>query len=495
MSSKSISSLKTIKYDKFNDSIPCRIDFIKKILEDKTLSPMINFDNTKTDDFLEGINNSDESGDSYDTRVVLKKKFFSFNKIISQIGGTLKYIKSGTTGHTFKGIVGNDTTDEKNKFEYALKVVAYPRKDKYGDINDTRRPENAELMMIKLLSYFIVKKQTPHIVLPIGTFNTSISTFIKILEDDKIDDDKKEKYEQFVKRYKNNEYHDNVSILISEWANRGDFLDFVRNYYKYFKLKHWKTFFFQIISVLAIIQSKYPAFRHNDMKANNILVQKITEEPKYFKYKVVGQSYKVPNIGYQIKLWDFDFACIPKILPNKKVDLCAKWTMDINIKPVENKYYDIHYFFNTLIRRGFCPEVMTSSSVPDEVKEFIKRIIPNKYRKPDTKYVHKKGRILVDDEFTTPDEILKNDIFFDEFRGETNDKVKRNTNDKVKRNTNDKVKRNTNDDNTKKYKIKHDINYLKNKDGMKDELINDIYISDLLKTKTNNFQRKMSLSS
>jgi hypothetical protein len=487
MSSKSISSLKTIKYDKFNDSIPCRIDFIKKILEDKTLSPMINFDNTKTDDFLEGINNSDESGDSYDTRVVLKKKFFSFNKIISQIGGTLKYIKSGTTGHTFKGIVGNDTTDEKNKFEYALKVVAYPRKDKYGDINDTRRPENAELMMIKLLSYFIVKKQTPHIVLPIGTFNTSISTFIKILEDDKIDDDKKEKYEQFVKRYKNNEYHDNVSILISEWANRGDFLDFVRNYYKYFKLKHWKTFFFQIISVLAIIQSKYPAFRHNDMKANNILVQKITEEPKYFKYKVVGQSYKVPNIGYQIKLWDFDFACIPKILPNKKVDLCAKWTMDINIKPVENKYYDIHYFFNTLIRRGFCPEVMTSSSVPDEVKEFIKRIIPNKYRKPDTKYVHKKGRILVDDEFTTPDEILKNDIFFDEFRGETNDKVKRNTNDKVKRNTND--------DNTKKYKIKHDINYLKNKDGMKDELINDIYISDLLKTKTNNFQRKMSLSS
>ena len=483
MASKSISSIKTRKYEKFNDSIPCRIDFIKKLLEDKTLSPMINFDDTKTDNFLEGINNSDESGDSYDTRVVLKKKFFSFNKIISQIGGTLKYIKSGTTGHTFKGIV--ETTDDADKFEYALKVVAYPKKDKYGDINDTRRPENAELMMIKLLSYFIVKKQTPHIVLPIGTFNTSITTFIKILEDDKIDDDKKEKYEQFVKRYKNNEYHDNVSILISEWANRGDFLDFVRNYYKYFKLKHWKTFFFQIISVLAIIQSKYPAFRHNDMKANNILVQKITEEQKYFNYKVVGQSYKVPNIGYQIKLWDFDFACIPKILPNKKVDLCAKWTMDINIKPIENKYYDIHYFFNTLIKRGFCPEVMTSKKVPDEVKDFIKRIIPEKYRKTDTKYVHKKGRILINDEFTTPDEILKNDIFFDEFRYEP----KRNSNDKSKRNSNDKLRDNV------KHKVKHDINYLKNKEGMKDELINDIYISDLLKTKSNTLQRKLSLSS
>jgi hypothetical protein len=360
--------------------------------------------------------------------------------------------------------------------------------------------------MIKLLSYFIVKKQTPHIVLPIGTFNTSISTFIKLLDDDKIDDDKKEKYEQFVKRYKNNEYHDNVSILISEWANRGDFLDFVRNYYKYFKLKHWKTFFFQIISVLAIIQSKYPSFRHNDMKANNILVQKITDEHTYFKYKVVGQSYKVPNIGYQIKLWDFDFACIPKILPNKKVDLCAKWTMDINIRPVENKYYDVHYFFNTLIKKGFCPEIMTSEKVPEEVKDFIKRIIPTKYRKMDTEYVHKKGRILVNDEFTTPDEILKNDIFFDEYRCEENTKKSNNDKEHVKRMSKELTKRKSKEQSRRKSKDKikdliddkkHNIKNNNNEKikNMKDEIINDIYISDLLKTKQNTLQRKLSLSS
>ena len=32
---------------------------------------------------------------------------------------------------------------------------------------------------------------------------------------------------------------------------------------------------FQIFSALAVIQTKYPGFRHNDMKANNVLIQKI----------------------------------------------------------------------------------------------------------------------------------------------------------------------------------------------------------------------------
>ena len=40
-------------------------------------------------------------------------------------------------------------------------------------------------------------------------------------------------------------------------------------------VKEWRVMFFQILSVLAIIQTKYPTFRHNDLKANNILIQKI----------------------------------------------------------------------------------------------------------------------------------------------------------------------------------------------------------------------------
>ena len=375
----------------------------------KNLEALIDFDNTDTEYFLPNYKDENASGNSYDTRIVLKKRIYDFTNIISQIGGRLKYIKSGTTGHTFKG----ETTDNYGTFEYAVKVVAYPKKERYGNITDIRRPENAELMMIKLLSYFIVKRQTPHIVLPIGTFDTNINVFIDLINRNVVDDDN-DKYNDFIKRYNEGQYFDNVSILISEWANRGDLLDFIRKNYKHFTAIHWKVIFFQILSVLAVIQSKYPSFRHNDLKANNILVHKITKQNERFTYRVVRCIYKVPNIGYHIKLWDFDFACIPGIIDNKKVE--SQWTREINVTPEQNRYYDIHYFFNTLIKKGFCQEIMTNDNVPNEVKEFINRVVPKKYQKTGTDYVHKRGRIIINDEYTTPDDLLKYDQYFEEFR-------------------------------------------------------------------------------
>lgn len=258
------------------------------------------------------------------------------------------------------------------------------------------------------------KKQTPHIVLPIGTFNTKIDVFVDLIDKNVVTSDT-DKYQEFVKRYKNKEYHDTVSVLISEWANRGDLLDFIRKYHDQFSLTHWKVIFFQVLSVLAVIQSKYPSFRHNDLKANNLLVHKIKKQNEKFTYKVVRCVYSVPNIGYHVKLWDFDFSCIPGIVDNRKVE--SRWAKtQVNVTPTQNRYYDIHYFFNTLIKKGFCNEVMTSEKVPNEVKEFINRVVPKKYQKTGTEYVADKGRILVNDEYTTADELLKTDPFFADFR-------------------------------------------------------------------------------
>jgi serine/threonine protein kinase len=125
--------------------------------------------------------------------------------------------------------------------------------------------------------------------------------------------------------------------------------------------------FFQVISTLAVIQSKYPSFRHNDLKANNILVHKINKKNQKFSYRIVRCDYIVPNIGFQLKLWDYDFACIPNVINNAKVE--AEWTTKINIKPEQNRYYDIHYFFNTLSRKGFFPEFLTEPEIPEKVKE------------------------------------------------------------------------------------------------------------------------------
>ena len=393
--------------EKINDNkknfnlIPDRINTIKDMVGGNNIESIIDFKNS-TESFEYPTNKED-------IRELLPKKYIDFGKAINELGGKLLYIKSGSTGHTFKGV--HPPPENETKKSYAVKIVAYPKKENYGDMYNIKRPENTELLMIKLLSYFVINKQTPHIVLPITTFNTSIKPFLNLTKSNIVNN---KKFEQFVEKYEKGEYYQNVSILVSEWANGGDLLDYLRNNYKTMTTKHWRTILFQILSVLAVIHGKYPGFRHNDMKANNILIHNIDidDENKKYLYKINGQTYIVPNIGFQIKLWDFDFACIPNIVENSKVS--ADWTSKINISPEQNKYYDIHYFFNTLSRTGFFPEFLSEPEIPDKVKEFAKRIVPSKYESG--KYVSDRGRILVKDEYLTPDEILKNDPFFKSIR-------------------------------------------------------------------------------
>jgi len=406
------------KIQERNETIPLRIEFIKNLMKDKEVEPILNFDSTETENFLGSRHDCNESGDSYDTRIVLKKRTYDFKNIISQFGGNLTYIKSGTTGHAFKGTI-NDSDGE---FNFAVKIVAYPKKERYGSIYDTRRPENAELMMLKLLSYFVVNKQTPHLVLPIATFHTDMPMFIRLLKSEIIDnpnynDRKKEdrikKTKEFIERYENNEFSSTISILICEFANRGDLLDYLRVNYKKLTLIHWKVIFFQILATIAIIQYKYPSFRHNDLKANNILIHKIKRDKQSYSYVVVKKKYKVPNIGYQIKIWDFDFACIPDVIDNIKVQ--SKWTRKINITPEQNRYYDIHYFFNTLIKDAFLPQIMSDQCVPQEVRNFIDSILPFDLRE-ESKLVSDKGRILTNKEYYTAENIISTNPFFEEFR-------------------------------------------------------------------------------
>jgi serine/threonine protein kinase len=373
-----------------------RITEIENMVTGKYVDSIVNF---KKNDGFEYPKNTE------DIRELLPKKYIDFGKAIEELGGRLLYIKSGSTGHTFKGV------KEDSASSYAVKIVAYPKKENYGDMYNIKRPENTELLMIRLLSFFVINKQTPHIVLPVTTFNTSIKPFLGLTKNNIVNS---KKFDVFIDKYNKGEYYQNVSVLVSEWANGGDLLDYIRKNYKSFKVKHWQTIFFQILSVLAIIHAKYPGFRHNDMKGNNILINliDINEMNKKYLYKINKQNYVVPNIGFQIKLWDFDFACIPNIVDNAKVD--AEWTDKINIKPVQNRYYDIHYFFNTLHRKGFFPEFLTDNSIPIKVKEFFYRIIPEKYR--NGKNVSERGRILVDEEYITPDEILKTDVFFNSMR-------------------------------------------------------------------------------
>ena len=379
---------------------------IKNILKDNELECLIDLDNVNTESFV-------NVSDKIDTKDVLKKKNLDFSDVMNKIGGKLVYVKSGSTGHTFRGF----NPQNKNDPHFAVKIVGYPKRENYGMYDDVRRPENAELNMLKVLSYFVINNQTPHLVLPIGTFNTDINPFLSLTDQGVVND---KKYSQFINRYKKGELYDKVSILISEWADGGDLLEYIKKNKDEMTVREWRVLFFQILSALSVIQSKYPGFRHNDLKANNILIQKIGSRNRNnkFKYKINNKTYVIPNIGIQVKIWDFDFACIKGIVDNTKVD--AKWTDKININSKMNRYYDLHYFFNTLTRKGFFPEFWKSKSVPKAVKEFVRRIIPEKYTVGEN--IAERGRILINDEYTYADKILKEDEFFNVLRPE-NEKV------------------------------------------------------------------------
>ena len=397
-----------------NSSIFSRILNIKKMISNanlESINPLKTMDNLDTE-FYEGPQNNknnkyNNDQKSLDSRTVLGKKTLNFYNIINRLNSQLIYIKSGAYGNTFKGIVTDDQGNEIMSF--AVKVVAYPKKDGYGSLFNITRPENAEICMLKLLSYFVVKCQTPHLILPICTFNTSIKPFLTLQDDEVIPKDN-EKYTEFIKNYNNDMYYETVSVVISEWANRGDLSMFLKKHFKKLELIHWQCIFFQIISTLAVIQSKYPSFRHNDLKANNILISKTEVCNKKLLYKVNKKEYILPAIGYCTYLWDFDFACIPNVVENSKV--YQPWTQKINITSNKNRYYDVHYFFCTLVFKGFLPELMSEESVPKEVKNFINYVIPEEYR-PGHKSgkVNKRCRLLVDDELFKPVDLLDHPFF------------------------------------------------------------------------------------
>lgn len=78
-----------------------------------------------------------------------------------------------------------------------------------------------------------------------------------------------------------------------------------------------KYIFVQILSSLVWAQNEY-SFMHRDLHVNNILLHKLTENDmfdnkllinaKSFVYKINGDVYIMPNLGYIIKIIDFGYS-------------------------------------------------------------------------------------------------------------------------------------------------------------------------------------------
>lgn len=358
-----------------------------------------------------------------------EKKIIKFDSFFNKMKLDLVFVNMGATGIVFKAI-----DIETNKTVCAVKVSSYTNSHP-GERQNDQRPENVDVIVSKLLSQFVTRYKTPHIILPLVCFHTKLED---VIDAGKIDT-KTKSYENFLKSYKSQSFDDFAQVLLLEWCDHGDLYSYIKKNYKSMKEKEWSVIFFQLLFTLCKIYEKYPNFRHNDLKPNNLLVKSVnydsTDTDNNIVY-ILDSKYKfhIPNIGIQVVLADFDFASIRGNVENNKVN--SNWAVSYNISGIKDHYYDIHFFFNSFLSGTFFKPIITDkNSIPSEIKEFMERVVPERYKsiyqeqilkknsddESKKKKINKgiltdKGRLLVREEVTDPYKLLTKDHLFSNFR-------------------------------------------------------------------------------
>jgi serine/threonine protein kinase len=332
-----------------------------------------------------------------------KYQAFDFFQFLKDNRLKLKYIKSGSTGHCFKAF--------NQKESFAIKLVGYQtnHQEKYGNIYNKERPENVELYILKNLNEI---NGFDHITKLYGSFYTEISFFKELKNENK-------KIEEFTEKIAKFEFDPICSVIISEYCELGDLQEYIRIHKEDMDSTFLKVLFFQILVTLLIIHDHCDSFKHNDLKCNNILLQKSDPSFTHFYYKIGEIDFRIPNLGFIIKLWDFDFST--GICSNLKVK--QNWANKLNINEVKNLYYDTHFFFHSLIQKSIFPELTDrqASKYTEEIYDFIDYVIPKFYRTYERKKNKKKNlRLSHNHEHITPLYLIQIHSFFNDFKVDTN---------------------------------------------------------------------------
>ena len=294
---------------------------------------------------------------------------------------------------------GKIITHNSNSFVYksqdfSIKVIFYDKnKDNILSSNDDiiRNNCNIELKILNILSEYVISNKLPHIMLPI--FHGNCENIINIFKSDNY-----KIYNDYLKEYNKNLIYDLALIIITPWCIYNDLHYYIRQHK--FSITDWKIVFFKIFFSLAVILTHYPGFRHNDLSAKNILVKPYEKTGfSYYYYNKI--YYKIPNNGFQIYIWDFEFSNIYTLTDNKEIYDMEK---SYGIRNNRNHYYDIHYFLNSTYRY---------QKLPYSIKFFIERFIPKRYLGITTNFVSQ-YRLINDINLYSPDDLLK-DFIFNEF--------------------------------------------------------------------------------
>ena len=232
-----------------------------------------------------------------------------------------------------------------------------------------------------LFSHLVITNKTPHILLPIVNLDMRFNQLTEILKGH-------DSLNYFHEGIENNKFSDLFSVRVKEHFFKSMSLN---QYLKKYNTV-MKPFLFQMIHTLAVIQDEYPKFSHNQLSPSNIFVYLRKDTKSVREYSFNGKKYYVPNPGLDIKITNFGQA---------------------ELESKNNKYYDLHYFLNTLLYKS------KIDNIDDETKKFLDEILPKKYRGKNGKYGYS---FSGSKELFKPAKLL-NHSYFNDFTVKTNNVV------------------------------------------------------------------------
>jgi hypothetical protein len=274
---------------------------------------------------------------------------------------------------------------------------------KYNDtkINSLDTEINNDSLLSYLLSQLILNKQTIHILLPILNIDMLFTDIEHVLKNDDC-------YDKIKIAINNNEISNICCCQLREQFFK---IMVLEDYLSKNKCSH-KGLIFQVIHTLAVLQTQYPGFRHNNLLLKNIVIYLKKKNNEYNIYnnfnKKSNEKFYIPNIGFDIKITNFENTIIPnvygslhckavqgsstsvacggslgktqRVSPGSSHDKTSIGSFNINNPNIKfadqpNPYYDIYIFLNDFIH-------IVKKELEDEAKcnretiEFLNKIIP-----------------------------------------------------------------------------------------------------------------------
>jgi hypothetical protein len=247
---------------------------------------------------------------------------------------------------SFTSKIGNKLIFKINDIDHQLDIVL-KASDVYETLNNST---DMNKVMTYLFSDFVIHKETKHILMNVMNFDVKYSEIKYYVE----------KYleEHVVKILSKKDKI--ISVELREHYFRMDTLDDIINSSEENISDHdIIVIIFQVLHTLAIIQNKYPNFRHNNLDLKSIYCYLKDKKDKTYEYKLDGHVFNVPNIGIEIKITHFDESIIINEFDNESI-------ID-SLKTLDNTY-DLKIFLNSLLK---------INKISNEIKIFINDIMNN----------------------------------------------------------------------------------------------------------------------